>query len=163
MMRITVRDYEPAKDADGIRACTIELQDFERRLDPRMPRGEEIVDDYLIQLVGRCAKYAGKVIVAEVNQDIAGFISVWTRVPSEEMDEGEFEYGYVSDLVVRRSSRGHGLGRALLEAAEAYARDSGARWLRIGVLAENSGARALYRACGFDDYSIELEKALNRD
>ena len=56
--------------------------------------------------------------------------------------------------------RGRGIGRALIEAAEAHALDQGARWLRIAVLAENEGAWRLYLSRGFTDRQVVLEKAL---
>ncbi len=32
-----IRDYEPACDADAVRACIFELQEFERTLEPSLP------------------------------------------------------------------------------------------------------------------------------
>jgi GNAT superfamily N-acetyltransferase len=56
--------------------------------------------------------------------------------------------------------RGRGVGGALMEAAEAYALDQGARWLRIAVLAGNEGAWRLYKRHGFADRQVVLEKPL---
>jgi len=36
-----VREFDRDADFDGMRACLIELQDFERRIDPRKPAGDE--------------------------------------------------------------------------------------------------------------------------
>jgi ribosomal protein S18 acetylase RimI-like enzyme len=48
----------------------------------------------------------------------------------------------------------------LLANAEHYAREQGAGVIRIGVLAGNSAARALYASAGFIDRRIELTKPL---
>lgn len=50
---------------------------------------------------------------------------------------------------VERGSRGRGVGRALLAAAIAWARDARLAWLDLGVFAHNQRARALYTAVGF--------------
>jgi ribosomal-protein-alanine N-acetyltransferase len=69
-------------------------------------------------------------------------------------------YAYGSDLVVLPAYRRRGIGRALLERAEAYARGEGARVLRVGVLAKNEAAARLYRSLGFGDCTIQLNKPL---
>jgi GNAT superfamily N-acetyltransferase len=52
-------------------------------------------------------------------------------------------------LVVLSPHRGRGVGRQLLERAEAFARAAGAPELRNGVLAQNVVARRLYLAAHF--------------
>ena len=79
---------------------------------------------------------------------------------SRGIEEREYEYAYVSDLVVREGHRGRGLGRALLGRAEEHARREGATLLRIAVLARNAGAVALYESSGFERRLIELSKRL---
>ncbi|RAJ35828.1 acetyltransferase (GNAT) family protein [Kitasatospora sp. SolWspMP-SS2h] len=54
-------------------------------------------------------------------------------------------------LYVRPSARGHGLGRALLAAAEDAARALGHTRLRLDTMAEFAEARALYTAAGYAD------------
>jgi len=60
----------------------------------------------------------------------------------------------IHDLAVLPQYRGQGAGRALLQAAEDYARRQGCCRLTLEVLESNSGARALYRRFGFDDSTI---------
>jgi ribosomal protein S18 acetylase RimI-like enzyme len=47
------------------------------------------------------------------------------------------------------AQRGRGIGRALLGAAEQWARGSGVRKLELHVLPHNTGAIALYEGFGF--------------
>jgi GNAT superfamily N-acetyltransferase len=98
--------------------------------------------------------------VAELNEEVAGFATILATVKSEEIEEGEIEYGLVSDVVVASKYRKRGIGRKLLEAAESYAKSNGVRWLRIGVLAENHFADGLYDSMGFKRFYIEREKEL---
>jgi len=158
--RGVIRDYEPSRDRDQLRACVVELQEFERGLEPRLPRGEEMADQYLAFMLERCARTSGRVFIAEIDHAVVGFVAVLANVPQEEPDEDRAPYAYVSDLVVRSAYRRRGLGRALLEEAERFARGAGASLLRVGVLALNEGARRLYGSMGFADYTVQLVKPL---
>lgn len=125
-----------------------------------MPRGEDMADAYLTFLLDRCSKAAGRVLVAEIDHRVVGFIALFARVAPEEPDEDQTPYAYLSDLVVLPRYRRRGIGRALLERAEALVRSSGARALRVGVLARNESVANLYRAAGFRDYQLQLVKGL---
>jgi ribosomal protein S18 acetylase RimI-like enzyme len=67
----------------------------------------------------------------------------------------------VAELVVRSGLRRRGVGSALLQAAERYAREAGASELRIGVLADNDAAQRLYASQGFRPYLSTLTKPLD--
>ena len=153
-----IREYEPSRHRGQLRACVVELQDFERGLEPTLPKGETMADRYLAHVLDRCAGGAGRIFVSEEEGAVVGFVGVLARVVPEP-DETQ-AYAYVSDLVVLPAYRRRGIGRALLERAEAYARGEGARVLRVGVLAKNEAAARLYRSLGFGDYTIQLNKPL---
>lgn len=157
---MAIRKLNSETDSAGLRDCMIELQNFERNIDPRMPSGEDIADEYIVEMLHRCRQCDGQVLVAEVDGDIAGYVTILNRVQSDDLDDGNIEFGLVADLVVRKAFRGSGLGKKLMAAAEQHARDDNVRWLRISVMATNQGARALYSELGFDEIYIELEKDL---
>lgn len=56
---------------------------------------------------------------------------------------------YLAELYVTPARRGQGLGRALMEAALAQARDRGADTMDIGVDEPDDVARQLYESLGF--------------
>jgi ribosomal protein S18 acetylase RimI-like enzyme len=60
----------------------------------------------------------------------------------------------VHDLAVLPEWRGRGVGRALLEAAEARARARGCCKLTLEVQDSNQRARGLYESFGFSDYVL---------
>jgi ribosomal protein S18 acetylase RimI-like enzyme len=155
-----IREFDPLRDRQAVRSCFAELQDFERSLDPRVPPGEHVADTYLDLMFQRCRDFAGVVLVAEMDQSVVGFVTIWTRYRSHEPDDDPAEHGYVSDLIVAATHRGRGIGRPLLRAAEARAREAGARTIRLSVKARNAGARYLYAAEGFEEAEIYLEKSL---
>ena len=56
---------------------------------------------------------------------------------------------YLEELYVVPERRGHGLGRALLEAAMRYAKERGAAHIDLGTSEDDVAARALYESAGF--------------
>lgn len=56
---------------------------------------------------------------------------------------------YLAELYVAPAHRGRGLGRALLEAAIALARQRGADRMDLGTSETDTAARALYESVGF--------------
>jgi GNAT superfamily N-acetyltransferase len=83
-------------------------------------------------------------------------------VQSDDLDDGNLEFGLIADLLVREAYRGTGLGRELMAAAESFAREHGVQWLRVSVMAQNTAARQLYASTGFAEIYVELEKDLGR-
>ena len=155
-----VCDYDEDVHFESLRRYLIELQDFECSLDPRMPSGADIVDDYIQHTLNQCKKCHGKVLSAKIGDEVVGFATILTKVKSEELDEGDLEYGLVSDLFVAKKCRKQGLGRMLMEEAENYARANNVKWLRRGVLAGNQSADRFYESMGFKSRYIEREKCL---
>jgi len=157
---LLIREYDEAAHLEGVQACLVELQDFERALDPRMPPGAEIVEFYVPHMLLRCEQCDGIVLVAELNEEVAGYATILAKVRSEEIEDGDIEYGLVSDLVVANKYRKQGVGKELLLAAETYARSKDVKWLRIGVLDANDVANDLYDSMGFKRLYVEREKEL---
>jgi ribosomal protein S18 acetylase RimI-like enzyme len=87
----------------------------------------------------------GFALVAEDEGAVAGYVVVTYNYDLEFAGRD----GFVTELFVVRERRGHGLGRALLAAAEAHARGEGAQALHLLVQPDNHVAQALYRRAGF--------------
>jgi ribosomal protein S18 acetylase RimI-like enzyme len=155
-----IRDYESGRDDDAVKACIVELQEFERALEPSLPPGDAIAEAYLRVLIERNVKYGGRILVADVAGTVVGFTAIQGRVEPESPDEEQAPHSYVSDLVVLPGHRSQGIGRRLLEHAEALARSAGTKSLQIGVLSRNESAARLYRDFGFGDFRIHLTKRL---
>jgi ribosomal protein S18 acetylase RimI-like enzyme len=56
---------------------------------------------------------------------------------------------YLAELYVVPTQRGHGLGRALMEAAMARGRERGGDYMLLGTSEADTTARALYERLGF--------------
>jgi ribosomal protein S18 acetylase RimI-like enzyme len=63
----------------------------------------------------------------------------------------------IHDFVVLPASRGKGIGRRLLEAVEAKARELGCCKLTLEVMDKNHQAIRMYQAAGFERYSLQEE------
>jgi GNAT superfamily N-acetyltransferase len=72
---------------------------------------------------------------------------------------GELD-GYIGELVVAEHGSRQGIGRALIEAAETWARDHGLRNLTLQTGAFNTNARAFYAALGFAEEEVRLTRAI---
>src|SRR5262245_38562875 len=67
---------------------------------------------------------------------------------------------YLHDIFVTPEARTRGLGRMLLEAAFAAARELGSASLMLGVSPQNAAARALFERAGFRPTMVEMRVEL---
>ena len=156
---ITIRQADE-RDRGGLEACFDELQSFEHSIEPNRAEPALIRDAYIRGLFDDCAKSSGAMFVAETSNRVVGFVCVLSRLESEDIIERDREHAYVTDLVVLEPYRKAGIASELMRVAEAHAFSSGARQLRVGVLAKNGAAHSLYRKLGYRDREIVLEKTL---
>jgi GNAT superfamily N-acetyltransferase len=156
-----IREYKP-RDRPQVEVCVAELQDFCKQIDALAAAGT-VAQKYLAHLLAQCAETDGAIFVAEHDGVVIGMVCIFARVRSKLVDEEDYEHAYVSDLVVLAAHRQKGLGHALLERAEEYARSRGAQLLRIGVHAPNKVARDLYVRDGFRERIVSLQKELKND
>jgi GNAT superfamily N-acetyltransferase len=98
----------------------------------------------------------GAVLVAADPDGIAGVISV--RASTHFTGERD---GYIGELVVAERASRHGIGRALIAAADAWARDHGLRNLTLHAGAFNTGARAFYADLGFAEEEVRLTRPIS--
>ena len=85
------------------------------------------------------------VLVTEADGAIVGYVQIGPSIPVP----ANAHVMTIRGLAVDPARRGRGVGRRVVEAAVAAARDRGARRLTLRVLGPNAAARAVYEACGF--------------
>ena len=156
---VRIRAYQ-SEDQDRLEACILELQNFERTLEPDRVEGVQIVARKREELLAIVRQNRGQIFVAEVNAEVVGCVGV--RL---EHEEGEYlsslvDYAYISDLVVLPSHRGQGYGTMLLKFAEEFARQRGMTMLKIHVLVKNQQATSVYLHADFRPYALALLKSL---
>lgn len=64
---------------------------------------------------------------------------------------------HIFGMYVHPQHRRQGLGRALLQAAIARARDLGLRQINLSVVKANQAAVLLYESCGFEHFGLEKD------
>jgi ribosomal protein S18 acetylase RimI-like enzyme len=85
-----------------------------------------------------------------------GFVSLRVRE-----DVGGIGRGHVADLAVIEGARRSGVGSALMNAAEAWARERGFPALSLDLWATNERARSFYETLGYAAESLGLFKRLD--
>jgi GNAT superfamily N-acetyltransferase len=155
-----IRRFDPGGDAGFLRRCILELQAVERLLDPRLPVGEGMVDAYCANLFERGRSWGGAILVAEMGDERAGLLTMFTSVPEREPDEPSGSYALIADLVVLPEFRRRRIASALVREAEVIARSSGAPVIRLEVMAGNESARSFYERLGWRDRVVTMEKPM---
>ena len=94
------------------------------------------------------AANAAGIFVAEEGGEVVGYVT--TRIDQES------KIGSIPNLGVLPAYRGHGLGRTLIERAQAYAKEQGMLYLRIETLDQNPIGQHLYPSCGFTEIARQI-------
>ena len=160
MSDVTIRPAA-AQDRTWLIAAMAAINDHERALhDTRRP-GAECAEAYLAQVEAAIADHGGAILIAARDAERLGCIAFHTAHAGNVAETPDSNvFGYVSDLFVAPEVRGQGLAGRLLAEAERHFRAAGLTRMRLGSLASNAQALRAYRAFGFDDYEVVLEKRL---
>ncbi|MGH7659242.1 MAG: GNAT family N-acetyltransferase, partial [Gemmatimonadales bacterium] len=70
------------------------------------------------------------------------------------------DHGHVSDIIVTEEGEGKGVGRALMRAAEDWARGKGHRLLTLNVFGDNTRAVGLYKRLGYRSDLTKMVKEI---
>ena len=77
--------------------------------------------------------------------------------------QGDEPYAELTDIYVNAPSRRQGVARALIAHVEAAARAAGAGGLVIITGFDNAGAQAAYRASGYANWALAMEKRFSKE
>lgn len=146
-----VRHARP-EDAAGV----LEVQRdaaVERRWIATQPEEMATVDEEA-KLLAAHRPETGALLVAEEDGRIVGILGLRRGARRS--------FAHVADLgiTVLSTHRGKGVGRALMVAAEAWAREVGVRKLTLGVFAHNERAIRLYRGLGYVEEGVRRRQYL---
>lgn len=90
--------------------------------------------------------------VAELDGGVVGFLSGELREGSSAFSPKT--WAAVEDVYVSSDYRSSGIGRALFEACQEWARERGANGISLQVAADNTRGRKFYEELGFREVSI---------
>jgi aminoglycoside 6'-N-acetyltransferase I len=105
---------------------------------------------------------AGVFVVDRGDGSLAGFVEAGSRPYADGCDTSPV--GYVEAWYIDDDVRRQGYGRALLEAAEDWARGQGYREMASDALLDNHISHAAHRASGYEEVEriVQFRKGLTR-
>jgi|SRR3989344_2833959 len=158
-MEINIREYQKPDKNELIRLMAF-LQDFEHHVEPEfLDKGLEVATELVQILLNDADEKNGKILFAEVNGKIVGFVSGHV---SDEVELKEKKYFYISNLAILPEFQNHGIGKMLLEKIVEYADNLGLKLIEINVLNKNAVAFEIYKKIGFREYEKVLIKEVNK-
>ncbi len=149
-----------AEDYDAICALTHEVNELHRQHHPhifRQPAGPIWDRDVLLRLMDD--ENVG-LFVAEAEGRLLGLVQVIMKDAADIPVLVPRRYAMVDNVVVTASARRQGLGRRLMEQAEAWAAARGSATVELHVFDFNEAAIALYRELGYETLSRKMRKVL---
>lgn len=145
------------EDCTAIAALLAEVDELHRVRLPwlfRMPLSEPRPPEFLDPLLNADRSV---VFVADAGP-IVGVATVLLRSAPELPVFIAQTWGVLDNIAVSAAWRRRGVGRALTNAAESWARGLGAKWLELGVYEFNADARTFYEMLGYSPVLTKLRK-----
>jgi len=140
--RPKVRDAKPS-DAERLAELINEL-------------GHEINGKQVRKNLAALKKTGELPLVATLDKQIVGMCGLGRRV----VIARPAPLGRITSLIVTRHAQGHGIGRMLVEAAEAWMRKEGCQLVEVTSNDRRAEAHAFYRHLGYERTSIRFAKTL---
>src|SRR6478609_7095328 len=153
-----IRDVRLPQDEPAILAFINGLQDYEAGFEPNRRLDPNFAVEHWRDLQYRCAEKHGVMLIAEDEGKAVGWAFAHDQLGELFVVEPERSHGYLAELYVVPAARGKGLGRALIEGCEAWARGRGHKLLTVGVLAKNPAAIRAYEGAGYAPYGLTMRR-----
>lgn len=152
MIRLAVID-----DINGINVLhkQLHVQHIAYRPDIFAPIEQPIFDSLMVPYIENDGK---DIIISENDGVIDGYAAI--SVSDTSKGAGEilpFVFVEVNELCVAENAQGRGIGSALLDAVKAYAKEKGAKFVELGVQAQNTGAQEFYKANGMFVKNLKMQ------
>ena len=159
-MTVTIRPYQ-SKDRPDLLACINTLQEHERSLEPEFKKsGDEVASSFLDFYVSEDQSLSGKLLVAEVDGRVAGFVNGYIDEDEGAGDLVIRRWFYLSDIAVLPGFQGQKIGSQLITAIEDHARSLNLKQIKLDVLSRNDCAKSFYAKHGFRDYEHVVTKII---
>jgi ribosomal protein S18 acetylase RimI-like enzyme len=149
-----VFSIRPGRREDAAEAARLWMQSAEEHthhdeIYATAPGAERVMRRFLADLTGSSHSF---LFVAEAGGRTVGFISGELREGSPTFRQRT--WASVDDVYVEPEHRNLGVGRALLESVEAWARERRADGISLQVAAANERGRKFYSELGFREVSV---------
>jgi GNAT superfamily N-acetyltransferase len=155
-----IREARFPEDTPSALRFVMALQIYEQDFEPNRRIDDSVAEEYLAVLRKRAEKN-GRIFIAQGDE---GRALGWAVIYEDEQElyvvAEERTYGRLTELYVESDVRGKGIGRALINACEEWARGRGHKHILIGALSQNAAAMAAYQRSGYAPYAALLRKYL---
>jgi len=121
--------------------------------DPEMVRRSVV--GWVRESLAELAAPDSRALVAERDGEVVGFVCASERTHFT----GEVDT-YIGELVVAKQAERAGVGRALVEAVEAWGRSRGRNRVAVDTGAANAAARRFYAALGYEEEDVTVSRAI---
>ena len=155
-----IRDARLPQDEPAILSFINGLQDYEAAFEPNRRIDPNFAVEHWRELQHRCAEKHGIMLIAELDGKAVGWAFAHDQNAELFVVEPERRHGYLAELYLAPHARGKGLGRALIEGCEDWARGRGHKLLQVGALARNVRAIQAYEGAGYAAYGITMRRYL---
>lgn len=157
-MTHTIREYNKT-DIQALKDCIIDLQEFEKLMDPQRLEGMKIAEEYLHHLLEMCEKNKGKIFVVEVKEEIVGMISIVIEEDAKHVRKIK-RFATITDLIVMPEYQGKGISKELIQQAETYAKSQNVSTIQVHQLSKYEKGLKNYLRNGFSEFEIVLRKKI---
>jgi GNAT superfamily N-acetyltransferase len=124
-----------------------------RGIPSRLASLKDAGPDHLQQLASRIGQIMvasdAALFVAEHESEILGFAEVYVREDEPSRARVTGRYGYLQSMFVRGDHRREGIGSALLDACESWARSAGLEEMRLDTWEFREGPSGFYEHRGY--------------
>jgi len=147
-------------DADQAARLYLQSAEYHRGLAPdfyRVPNLRSVIGHFL-KMVETSESEPLACFVADLDGAVVGIVTVRLFDPPSPYSMTRPVETALVDIVVDENQRRRGIGAALMQTAEAWARDQGAVNLILDMLRSNQPAMAFYGALGYEEHGALLLK-----
>lgn len=157
-------EYDSKYDEE-VKNLLVELQEYIVSIDEEKYNviTLEYRDQYFNETFDKINMNQGKILLAKDNNKIIGLVI--GLINNEERNKYDFNVpkrGRISELIVSKNCRTHGIGSKLLESMENYLKSVGCEDVLIEVFGYNELALNFYSKYGYHNRIVELTKKLNK-
>jgi aminoglycoside 6'-N-acetyltransferase len=132
-------------------------------IDPKRWRVPTLAEEQTARRYWHAARPRDEGLVAVAGEVVVGVIELWLKRPRGPAGAHVQSVSVDFGLAVLPEWRGRGVGSALLEAAETWARAQGAERMSMDLSSANAGALRLYERMGYEVHALEMDKVIEPD